>query len=239
MNTDTTVTIVIPSYNEREAIEETVRKITGMLEIPGIKGRLLVVDDDSPDRTWEFCETLSTQYPMEVIRRIGKRGLSSAVIEGWESSDSDILGVMDADGSHDERVLPQMLSAVKDDKCQLAIGSRYIKGGGTEGWPISRQIISRFAKTLAFPVASLKDATSGFCLFRRNVIEGVALDPVGWKIVLEVFVKGNYNTYMEFPIIFKDRQHGKSKLGKNAVLNYLEHLGKLNRWMKENRKKRR
>lgn len=229
------VSIVIPTYNEREGIEETIAKIDGVLSDAKIEGEIVIVDDDSPDKTWEFCESLQDRYPVRVMRRVGKRGLSSAVIDGWESCKSEILGVMDADGSHDETALPKMIKALESGECEMAIGSRYVPGGATEGWPWFRIFTSKFAIMLARPLTNLRDATSGFCLFKKEVIEGVSLDAVGWKIVLEVYIKGNHKKAKEFPIVFRDRTKGKSKLGKNAIINYIEHLIKLWKWKSANK----
>lgn len=228
------VSIVIPTYNERAGIEHIIKRISDTFQEADLEGEIIVVDDDSPDKTWEFCESLKDKYPLRVIRRVGKRGLSSAVIDGWKSAHGDILGVMDADGSHDPSIIPQMVESIESGECQLAIGSRYIPGGGTEGWPWFRKFASKTAILFARPVTKIRDATSGFCLFKKEVIEDVDLDPVGWKIVLEVAIKGNYDNYKEFPFVFKDREKGKSKLGKGAILNYVEHLFKLLRWMRKN-----
>jgi dolichol-phosphate mannosyltransferase len=230
------ISIVIPTYNEKENIEDTIRDISNSLK--GSDVEIIVVDDDSPDKTWEFCESLRDKYPVRVIRRVDKRGLSSAVIDGWAEAQGDIVGVMDADGSHDSRILPVMVEELISGKCDLAIGSRYIPGGATEGWPCHRQFVSKVAIQFARPITGIKDATSGFALFRKEILDEVILDPVGWKIVLEVAIKGKYKNYKEFPITFRDRLKGKSKLGKNAILNYLEHLGKLRKWMKENQRGR-
>lgn len=233
------VSIVIPTYNERDALEDTLKSIHDVLKNNDIEHQLIVVDDDSPDKTWEFCESLKDRYPLKVIRRVGEKGLSSAVIKGWEEADGEILGVMDADGSHDERALPDMVQALKNDECQLAVGSRYVPGGGAKGWPWFRILASKFAILLARWVTNLKDATSGFCLFQKDVVKDVALDPVGWKIVLEVAVKGNYEKRREFPIIFHDRTQGKSKLGSGTMVSYIQHLTKLKKWMKENNREKR
>jgi dolichol-phosphate mannosyltransferase len=230
------VSIVIPTYNEKENIEDTIKSISQSLK--GFELEIIVVDDDSPDKTWEFCESLNNKYPVRVIRRTDKRGLSSAVIDGWTEATGDIIGVMDADGSHDSRILPVMVEELESGKCDMAIGSRYIPGGGTEGWPFHRQFVSKVAILFARPITTIRDATSGFALFKKDILENVILDPVGWKIVLEVAIKGKHKNFKEFPITFRDRLKGKSKLGKNAILNYLEHLGKLKRWMKENQKNR-
>jgi dolichol-phosphate mannosyltransferase len=230
------VSIVIPTYNEKENIEDTIKDISRSLK--GFNLEIIVVDDDSPDKTWEFCENLKNDYPVRVIRRVDKRGLSSAVIDGWTEASGNIIGVMDADGSHDSRILPVMVEELESGKCDLAIGSRYIPGGGTEGWPCHRQFVSKVAIQFARPITSIHDATSGFALFKKEILDDVQLDPIGWKIVLEVAIKGKHRNFKEFPIIFKDRLKGKSKLGKKAILNYLEHLGKLRNWMKENKKAR-
>lgn len=228
------ISIIIPTYNEREGIEEIISKISAVFKDSQIEGEILIVDDDSPDKTWEFCEGLKGKYPLSVIRRVGVRGLSSAVIDGWKAAKGDILGVMDADGSHDPGILPDMVRSLQANECQLAIGSRYIPSGGTKDWPWFRIFISKTAILFSRPVTKIHDSTSGFCLFRREVIDGVVLDPVGWKIVLEVAVKGKYKKYKEFPFIFRDREKGKSKLGKGAIINYLQHLRKLRDWMNEN-----
>jgi dolichol-phosphate mannosyltransferase len=224
------VSIVIPTYNEREGIEEVIGRISAVLKDARIDGEIIVVDDDSPDLTWEHCQGLASRYPVSVIRRVGKRGLSSAVIDGWKAARGDILGVMDADGSHDEKILPAMIGAIQAGECDMAIGSRYVKGGGTQDWPWFRIFTSRFAIMLARPITAIRDATSGFCLFKKEVIENVPLDSVGWKIVLEVAIKGNHSCIKEFPFVFRDREKGKSKLGKKAIINYIQHLLNLWKW---------
>ncbi len=233
------VSIVIPTYNERDSIEEILSRVSNVFKKASIEGEIIIVDDDSPDETWKFCQSLKGKYPLRVIRRVGKRGLSSAVIDGWKVARGDILGVMDADGSHDPSIIPDMVQAIEKGECELAIGSRYIEGGGTEGWPWHRIFISKIAILFSRPITKIRDATSGFCLFKRDVIKDAPLDPIGWKIVLEVAIKGNYTKYKEFPFVFKDREKGKSKLGKGAILNYLKHLWSLHKWMKENKRSRR
>ncbi|MCE1248540.1 MAG: polyprenol monophosphomannose synthase [Firmicutes bacterium] len=232
------VSIIIPSYNEREGIEDQIAVISKHLGEAGINGEVVIVDDDSPDKTWEFCESLKSKYNLMVIRRVGKRGLSSAVIDGWAAANGEILGVMDADGSHDAAILPAMVRSIQSGECDLAIGSRYIPGGGTKDWPFIRRFISKTAVMMGTPLTRVKDITSGFCLFRKNVIDGVDLNPIGWKIVLEVIIKGKHNKWKEFAYIFRDREKGKSKLGKGAILNYLKHLKDLWDYMKKTGKKR-
>lgn len=232
------LSIVIPTYNERDSIEDQIKKIFNSLDKAGISAEVVIVDDDSPDKTWEHCESLKSKYNLQVLRRIGKKGLSSAVIDGFGIAGGDIKGVMDADGSHDAEILPDMVKAITDGECDLAIGSRYIKGGGTKDWPWVRIFISKFAISLGRPLTRVRDITSGFCIFRKDVIEGVELNPVGWKIVLEIIIKGNHKKWKEFPYIFRDREKGKSKLGNKAIFNYLTHLVDLAGYMMKTGKKR-
>ena len=164
---------------------------------------------------------------IRVVKRPGKLGLASAVIEGWRSARGDFLGVIDADGSHDESIIPEMIEALLEGPAELAIGSRYIPGGGMGDWPVSRQLISRLAVFLGSFLCPAKDVTSGFLLFRREVLEGVALDPIGFKIGLEVMVRGRYRTFTEIPYVFCDRKRGSSKLGAREVVAYLIQLARL------------
>ncbi len=232
------LSIVIPTYNERDAIEDQIKKIFDSLDKAGIPGEVVIVDDDSPDKTWEYCEGLKSKYNLQILHRVGKKGLSSAVIDGFGIARGDIKGVMDADGSHDAGILPDMVKAIKTGECDLAIGSRYIKGGGTKDWPWFRIFISKFAISLGRPLTRVRDITSGFCIFRKDVIEGVELNPVGWKIVLEIIIKGNHKKWKEFAYIFRDREKGKSKLGNKAIFNYLTHLVDLAGYMMKTGKKR-
>ena len=232
------LSIVIPTYNERDAVEEQIKKILDTLDKAKIPGEVVIVDDDSPDKTWEHCENLKSKYNIQVLRRIGKKGLSSAVIDGFGIARGEIKGVMDADGSHDAVILPDMVKSIQSGECDLAIGSRYIKGGGTKDWPWFRIFISKFAIALGRPLTSVRDITTGYCIFRKDVIEGVELNPVGWKIVLEIIIKGNHKKWKEFPYIFRDREKGQSKLGNKAIFNYLKHLMDLAGYMIKTGKKR-
>jgi dolichol-phosphate mannosyltransferase len=134
--------------------------------------------------------------------------------------------VMDADMSHPVESLPSMIKPIMEHACDATVGSRYIKSGGSEKWPILRRVISRGAGLLAKGVTDLTDPTSGFMAFRKDLIKGVNLDPVGWKIVLEVIVKAKPSVH-EIPIVFSDRIKGESKLTWKAEMDYLRHLVRL------------
>jgi dolichol-phosphate mannosyltransferase len=221
------VSVVIPTYNEAGGIEQLISALTGVFAQTNVNGEIVVVDDNSPDGTGALVDSLASKYPVRCVHRAVKLGLSSAVIAGWATCTSPILGVMDADFSHDPKVIPPMLSAIRSGKCELAIGSRYIPGGGITNWPWRRRVTSRVAIMLAMPLTRVKDITSGFFFCQRSVIEGVQLDPIGFKIGLEVIMKGKYQNATEVPYVFTDRRHGSSKLNSGEIFNYLKQLGKI------------
>ncbi len=223
------LSLVVPTYNERSSLEillprldKIASEIEGHLEV-------VVVDDNSPDGTAEFADRFTPQSDMTVlvVKRAGKFGLASAVIEGWRAARGDLLGVMDADGSHDETILPAMVASLRDGYAEVAVGSRYVDGGGMGDWPLVRQLISRVAVILGGFLCPAKDVTSGYLTFRKEVLEGVSLDPIGFKIGLEVMVRGRYRTFTEVPYVFTDRKKGRSKLGLREVMAYLVQLSRL------------
>lgn len=222
------LSLVIPTYNEKKSLQILLPRLQEIVAHLPVPVEFIVVDDNSPDGTAEFANSFPMQGgTIRVVKRPGKLGLASAVIEGWRSSRGSILGVIDADGSHDEAVIPEMVDALVEGPAEVAVGSRYIPGGGMGDWPLSRQIISRVAVWLGSFLCPAKDVTSGFLLFRREVLEGVSLDPIGFKIGLEVMVRGRYRTFTEVPYVFCDRKKGSSKLGLREVAAYLVQLGRL------------
>ncbi len=221
------VSVVIPTYNEAGGIEQLISTLSDVFASAGVSGEIVVVDDNSPDGTGSLVDALSARYPVRCVHRAGKLGLASAVIDGWAACNSPIVGVMDADFSHDPKVIPAMVNAIRNGECELAIGSRYIPGGGITNWPWRRRLTSRVAIMLAMPLTSVRDITSGFLFCKRSVIEGVTLDPIGFKIGLEVIMKGKYRKAKEVPYVFTDRRHGSSKLNSGEIFNYLKQLGKI------------
>jgi dolichol-phosphate mannosyltransferase len=223
--------IVVPTYNEAGGIERLIVTLSEVFRTHGLDGEIVVVDDNSPDGTGAIVDRLAATYPVRCLHRPGKMGLSSGVIDGWKFArpESDALGVMDADFSHDANVLPQMVAALAGGEYGLAIGSRYVPGGGIENWPLRRKITSLVAIALAKPLTPLRDITSGFFLVRRRALEGVELDPIGFKIGLEVIAKAHYGRALEVPYVFTDRVAGTSKLNQGEILNYLRQLGRIYR----------
>ncbi len=221
------ISIIVPTYNERENLPILVERIARSLS--GLEYELIIVDDNSPDGTGRLAEELAQRFPLRVVHREGKKGLASAVAEGLKHASGDILGVMDADLQHPPEVVPQLIRAL--EKADVAIASRYVRGGGTEGWTISREIISRVAKFIPripfAQVRGIKDPLSGFFALRKGVVEGVKLDPIGFKILLEILVRGKYEHVTEVPFVFRGRERGKSTFTLKEQVNYLRHVWRL------------
>jgi dolichol-phosphate mannosyltransferase len=220
--------IVVPTYNEAGGIERLVRGLDDVFKQNNLDGEIVVVDDNSPDGTGEIIDRLAAEFPVRPVHRPGKLGLSSGVIEGWRAArpESEALGAMDADFSHDIAIVPKMVRALEDGY-GLAVGSRYVRGGGITNWPWKRIVISKVACAIAQPLTRIKDITSGYFLVRRTAIEDVHLDPIGFKIGLEVIAKGHYGKALEIPYVFTDRVSGESKLNEREIFNYLKQLRKL------------
>jgi dolichol-phosphate mannosyltransferase len=221
------ISLIIPTYNEKEVISDLVEKIFDIFNKNDIDGELIIVDDNSPDGTGDIADKLSEKYKLKVVHRKGKLGLSSAVIEGLKVARGEIIGVMDADFSHDPEIIPQMIKNIQNGSYELAVGSRYVKGGGIENWPLTRRIISRLAIMFAIPITPIKDITSGYFFVKKDCIDGVKINAIGFKIGLELFVKANYKKFIEVPYIFKDRRAGISKMNSSEVKNYLKQLADL------------
>ncbi len=221
--------LVVPTYNEAAGIERLVRALDGVFTSNGLDGEIIVVDDNSPDGTGAIVDRLSTDFPVRCLHRPGKLGLSSGVIDGWKfaRAESEALGAIDGDFSHDISILPRMVAALESGGYGLAVGSRYVKGGGITNWPMKRIVTSKVACMLAAPLTPLKDITSGYLLVRREALEGVELDPIGFKIGLEVIAKGHYGKAIEIPYVFTDRVAGESKLNEKEIFNYLKQLRRL------------
>jgi dolichol-phosphate mannosyltransferase len=221
--------IVLPTYNEAAGIEQLIATVSDIFRTRGLDGEIIVVDDNSPDGTGAIVDALADRYPVRCLHRPGKMGLSSGVIDGWKFArpESDAVGAMDADFSHDPKVIPDMVAALASGTYGLAIGSRYVAGGGIQNWPLKRKITSLVAIALAKPLTPVRDITSGFFLVRRSALEGVQLDPIGFKIGLEVIAKAHYGRVLEVPYVFTDRVAGMSKLNQGEIFNYLRQLRRI------------
>ena len=221
------VSVVIPTYNEKENIVLVIPEVFRMFSKNGIKGEVVVVDDNSPDGTGKIALEMGKKYDVKVVEREGKLGLSSAFLEGYKHASGDIVGLMDADLSHPEESVPGMIKPIAKGEADFVIGSRKVSGGGVENWPIRRRIISEGASLLARGLTGVKDPMSGFFFIKKGVMDPDAMSPEGFKICLEIIVKGEYSKAMEVPYVFRDRMFGKSKLDIKEDIAYLKHLLKL------------
>lgn len=215
--------LVLPTYNEAKNLPKLLPKIKKALK--GVSFEIIVVDDDSPDKTWKVAEGITG---VRVIRRVGRRGLSSAVIEGFIAAKGEVLAVMDADGQHDVDVLTKLNKAVKSG-ATVAIGTRYIKGGGVGEWNAWRHFLSRTATILTtiFCGVRVHDPMSGFFAVDQKAFKKVKpqLSARGFKILLDILVRLPKNaTIEEVPYTFGMRMHGESKLSWKVNIAFLAFL---------------
>lgn len=221
------VSIVVPTYNERERIAELVEAVFAEYRAHGIAGEVVVVDDNSPDGTGTIADELSARHRVTVVHRAGKQGLGSAVMEGFEAAQAPIVGVMDADFSHPPAALPRLLDVLQRTGVDAVVGSRYIPGGAAKNWPAGRLLMSRVACLLARPLTPVRDATSGFFLIRRSVVHGVKIQAGGFKICLELLLRSPVTSVAEVPYEFVDRTSGQSKMSTREAMGYFTQLRQL------------
>lgn len=227
------LSIVLPTYNESKNVPEMVKRLTALLDAAyGQQYEIIIVDDDSPDRTWEIAQTLTTQYPcLKVMRRQGERGLSTAVIRGWQASRGQLLGVIDADLQHPPEVVTGLVEAMARG-ADISVASRHIEGGGVSDWSLMRRIVSRTAQLIGLvilpgTVSKVSDPMSGCFLIRRTAIQGVELSPIGYKILIEVLGRGRCRWIDEVPYVFRERVEGESKATRAVYVEYVQHLLRL------------
>jgi dolichol-phosphate mannosyltransferase len=224
---------VIPTYNEGKNIHNIVRVLSDLLDaaMPG-NYELIVVDDNSPDRTWELATALIPDYPqLKVMRRQHERGLSSAVIRGWQAARAEVLGVIDGDLQHPPHVLLQLLSAIESG-ADLAVAKSHVEGGGVSSWSFVRRFLSRGAQLFGLillpgVLGRVSDPMSGYFMVRRTCILGSTLNPVGYKILIEVLARGNVPSVAEVGYVFQERLEGESKVTSKQYVDYLHHLVRL------------
>ena len=225
--------LVLPTYKEAGNIQDIVKILTDLLD-QSIAGdyELIVVDDNSPDHTWKLALELTSDYPqLKVMRRTEEKGLSTAVIRGWQVARGNILGVIDADLQHPPEVLQQLLGEM-DKGADLAVASRHVEGGGVSEWSIIRRFLSRGAQMLGLiilpeVIGRLSDPMSGYFMVRRTAIAGKPLSPVGYKILIEVTARGKIRWLGEAGYVFRERQAGESKVTWKQYIEYLQHLVRL------------
>ena len=219
------VAVVLPTYNERDNLEEVIRRVGVALH--GVAWEVVVVDDDSPDETWKLAHEIAERDArVRCIRRIGRRGLAGACIEGMLSATAPVVAVMDADLQHDETLLPRMLARLKAGDADLVVASRFLEGSATDGLTAQRRAASGIANGLARIAlgARLSDPMSGFFMLPRARVEAIAhrLSPQGFKILLDIIVSSRPRLRIaELPFVFRERIAGESKLDSVVMFEFL------------------
>jgi dolichol-phosphate mannosyltransferase len=218
------LTIVVPTYNERDRIEQLVEAVFAAAAAHDLSLAMVIVDDNSPDGTGAVADTLATRYPLRVIHRAGKLGLGTAVMDGFHVATTPVVGVMDADFSHPPALVPELYQAFQSVNADVAVASRYIPGGSTPNWPWKRRLLSRTACLLARGLSPIRDAASGFFLIRREIAADTTIKAGGFKICLELIVRGGARRLIEVPYRFDDRELGDSKMSTREALGFLIQL---------------
>ncbi len=227
------LSLVVPTYNEGGNVEKMVQQLSTLLDaaLPNAY-EIIVVDDNSPDQTWAKAQALMPEYPgLRVMRRETERGLSTAVIRGWQAARGQVLGVIDGDLQHPPEVLLQLLEAVAQG-ADLAVASRHVAGGGVSTWSMARRILSRGAQLLGLVlcprvVGRVSDPMSGYFMVRHSAIAEHLLSPAGYKILLEVLGRGAIGAIAEVGYVFQERTEGESKVTGQQYLDYIHHLVRL------------
>jgi dolichol-phosphate mannosyltransferase len=224
------LSVIVPTYREGKNIGELVTRLCSVLD-PVLAGayEIIVVDDDSPDGTWELAQQLTARHPaLRVMRRQGERGLSTAVIRGWQAARGEILAVIDADLQHPPETTAELYRAVQAGT-DLALATRHVEGGGVSDWSMFRRFISRGAQLLALVVlpeviGKVSDPMSGYFMVRRAAVQEVDLHPLGYKILIEVLARGRCASIGEVPYVFRERDQGESKVTLKVYWDFLRHL---------------
>ncbi|MEO5895880.1 MAG: polyprenol monophosphomannose synthase [Vicinamibacterales bacterium] len=227
------LSVIVPTYNEHDRLAVLVEAIFAAYASEGVDGELVIVDDNSPDGTGALADQLARRYRITVLHRAGKLGLGTAVVEGFAAASASIVGVIDGDLSHPPRMLPRMLAVMQNHVADVVIGSRYIPGGGTHNWGPGRLLMSRAACVMARGVTPIRDATSGFFLIRRDLAGGVKISARGFKICLELLVRGRPRTVVEVPYVFEGRTAGESKMNLKEAIGYVDQLRALRRFIRK------
>ena len=234
------LSIILATFNESQNILKMLDSIDNVLS-SNIDSEIIVVDDNSPDGTGTIVENYiktkkNENLSIGVIHRIDKRGLSSAIIEGFHSANGEMILVMDTDFAHPPEKILEMLDEMQNNHCDIVVGSRFVKGSKTLGWPFSRKLMSIFATKIAGYSLGLnvKDSTSGFFLIKKNLIENKKFDAIGSKLLLEILVKTYGAKIKEIPYTCINREFGSSKFNISIISDYFKLVKRLSKYKKPN-----
>jgi dolichol-phosphate mannosyltransferase len=219
------VSIVVPTLNESPNIDPLLTQLFDALRDQPFDAEVVVVDDGSEDGTRDRVREWESDHPVRLLERGREGGLSGAVLAGAQMARGEVVVVIDADLSHPPGKVPALIQPILDNQSDMVVGSRYVRGGSTPGWPLLRRLMSRTASWLAWPIVDVHDPMSGFFAIRRDRMLERGMQADGFKIGLELLAGGPRPLRVcEVPIQFKDRQHGESKLGSGVIISYLERL---------------
>ncbi|MGA2992552.1 MAG: polyprenol monophosphomannose synthase [Candidatus Korobacteraceae bacterium] len=226
------LSLVVPTYNESQNIATVMRGLKTALGDQEGTYEIIVVDDDSPDKTWEIATEIGRRDPqVRVLHRLGERGLATAVVRGWQVARGEVLGVIDGDLQHPPELISRLWNEIKRG-AEIAIASRRVIGGGFGHWSIWRRIFSLIAQLLGLillpkVLGKVSDPMSGYFMVRRSLLEGIHLNPKGCKILIEVLGRCRATRIAEVGYIFRVREHGNSKATLGVFWEYLVHLVRL------------
>ncbi len=239
INENGQISIILPTYNESENIVNILHSI-GKILPKSVPTQAIVVDDNSPDGTGKLVEDYlknvkkMADYTIEIIHRKAKDGLGSAILKGIQHAKGDTIVVMDSDFSHPPQIILKLIESIKKYQYDIAVASRYIKGGKIQGWSLKRKIMSKFATLIVKKGLGVDthDPMSGFFAFKRNIIKELNIDAIGFKFLLEILVKTKGVNIKEIPYTFQNREIGSSKLSTKTIFDYYRSVWKLYRYGK-------
>jgi dolichol-phosphate mannosyltransferase len=217
------LTVIIPTFNEEENIEKMIITVDSICKAHNITEEILVVDDNSNDRTITIVKRLIADHPfLHLLIRTQNPGLSPSLFDGINNAKADLVQCIDCDFSHPPEKIPVFYHLLKNEGYDMVIGSRYVRGGAVINWPVMRRVLSSGAALLGrLLIPHVKDSGSGFFAINRHILTGTLLSPRGFRMGFEILGKAHWSRVQEIPIVFKDREFGQSKLKGRIICDFL------------------